>query len=124
MVKEFYYAVNTLNNSVRKVELRETKSYLIDDKTGCKYKKVNTSGQGILASNVTFENYRFRGSEIYSLDDPIPLKLTRENSEKAFIKEVKQKLIERANEIDNLEQAADLNDLLHLGVVHKRDLEK
>lgn len=104
------------NNWVQYAELRETAKYLIDDEKKVKYKKVESSVDGCIASNKRYQNWSWSGHDIYDVDSDYVLEVITSIKQKYYMNSVIDLALARAKEIKSFEDAKKINELLDLGV--------
>ena len=107
-----YYGVceSRHGDHVKELELRETAKFLIDDKSGSKFKKVD--GEEYLATNRKYSNWTWTGYDIYPIDHEKPLKIIDKTKKEMIgfkIKKEAEKRIQSLSYNQYLELAKFLN---------------
>jgi len=103
------YGVN--GNHVIELNLRETTKFLIDDKSGSKFKK--SENAEYLASNKKYSNWSWSGFDIYPIDHEKPLQIIENNKRSIIASKIKKAVEEK---IQKLTYAQYLNLAKHLNI--------
>ena len=97
--------------------LRETKSFLIDDNRGIKYKKAD-SPSWFLASKFNNSSHRYSRSTDYivDLDGEFCARINEKRKADKFISAVYTAVETKLNACKTVENAKELSDALNLGI--------
>ncbi len=106
------------SDSYQEVELRETKSFLIDDNRGVKYKKVGAPSSWFLASKFNNSSHRYSRSTdfIVDLDGEYVKKINEKRKTNNFIRAVHDAVEIKLKACNTVENAKELSDALNLGI--------